>query len=65
VWPFASMNGLFTVLELPPSTTAYVQMWGYLTQADLDDGNETLLSELQVPVLADNIVTGSYELRRQ
>jgi hypothetical protein len=53
------------VLELPPAPTAYVQMWGYLTQADVDDGNETLLSELAVPVIADNMITGSYELQRQ
>jgi hypothetical protein len=39
-------------------------MWGYLTQADADAGVEDLLSEMSVPVLADNIVTGSYELAR-
>jgi hypothetical protein len=57
-------NGLFVVLELPVAGTAYVQMWGYLNAADLAAGTETLLSELAVPVIADNIITGSYELNR-
>lgn len=65
VVPIANKDGLFAILELPPAPTAYVQMWGYLTQADVDDGNLTLLSELAVPVIADNMITGSYELQRQ
>jgi hypothetical protein len=64
VQAIGNKNGLFVVLELPVTTTAYVQMWGYLNQADLDAGTETLLSELAVPVIADNIITGSYELNR-
>lgn len=65
VVPIANKDGLFAILELPPAPTAYVQMWGYLTQEDLDNGNATLLSELAVPVIADNMITGSYELQRQ
>jgi hypothetical protein len=64
VQAIGNKNGLFVVLELPPTTTAYVQMWGYLDQAAVDAGTETLLSELAVPVIADNIITGSYELNR-
>jgi hypothetical protein len=64
VVPVANKDGLFAILELPPTQTAYVQMWGYLNQADLDAGTETLLSELAVPVIADNMITGSYELER-
>jgi hypothetical protein len=64
VVPIANKDGLFALLELPPSASAYVQMWGYLNQADADAGRETLLSELPVPIIADNMVTGSYELQR-
>lgn len=64
VMPLANKDGLFAILELPVTTTAYVQMWGYLDQAAADAGTETLLSELAVPVIADNMITGSYELQR-
>jgi hypothetical protein len=64
VVPIANKDGLFAILELPPTQTAYVQMWGYLDQAAVDAGEETLLSELAVPVIADNMITGSYELQR-
>ena len=64
VVPVANKDGLFAILELPPTQTAYVQMWGYLDQAAADAGEETLLSELAVPVIADNMITGSYELAR-
>jgi hypothetical protein len=64
VEPIASENGLFAVLELPVTATAYVQMWGYVTAADLSANNLSLLSELEVPVIADNIITGSYEFQR-
>ncbi|MBP6629058.1 MAG: hypothetical protein KBG28_26460 [Kofleriaceae bacterium] len=64
VEPIGSENGLFAVLELPPTPTAFIQTWGYLNQADADAGRETLLSELQVPVVADLVITGSYELQR-
>jgi hypothetical protein len=64
VEPIASENGLFAVLELPVTATAFVQMWGYVSEADLNANRTTLLSELEVPVIADNIVTGSYELQR-
>jgi len=64
VMPVANKDGLFAVLELPPAPTAFVQMWGYLTAADAASETETLLSEMSVPVIADNMVTGSYELQR-
>jgi len=52
------------VIQLPPSTTAYVQMWGYTSDADVG-GAMTEIAELQVPVLAESVVTGSYEPLRQ
>lgn len=57
----ASANGLFMVIQLPVTPTAYVQMWGYATDADKSTDKLTLISELQVPVLADTVITGSFE----
>jgi hypothetical protein len=60
----SSGDGLFMAIQLPPTTTAYVQIWGYTSDSAV--GNEmTLVGELPVPVLADNVITGSYEPLRQ
>jgi hypothetical protein len=61
----SSPDGLFMVIQLPATATAYVQMWGYPTDADVTADNLKLISELQVPVLADTVITGSYEPLRQ
>lgn len=62
----ASKDALFMVIQLPATPTAYVQMWGYKTDAEATAGGDmTLLAELQVPVLADTVITGSYEPLRQ
>jgi len=62
----ASKDGLFMVIQLPPAATAYVQMWGYATDADATAAGEMkLVAQLQVPVLADTVITGSYEPLRQ
>jgi hypothetical protein len=62
----SSKDGLFMVIQLPVAPTAYVQMWGYKTDADATAGGDmTLLAQLQVPVLADTVITGSYEPLRQ
>jgi hypothetical protein len=62
----ASKDALFMVIQLPAAATAYVQMWGYKTDADAAAGGEmTLVAELPVPVLADTVITGSYEPLRQ
>ena len=61
----SSSDGLFMVIQLPATATAYVQMWGYASAADLAAGNLKLLSELQVPVLGDTVITGSFEPLRQ
>lgn len=59
--PAASADGLFMTVQIPSAPTAYVQMWGYPTQADLTAGTLKLIAELQVPVIPDTAVTGSYE----
>ena len=60
----SSSNGLFMVIQAPVETTAYIQAWGY-TSSDAVGGDMTLLSELAAPVLADTVVTGSFEPVRQ
>lgn len=59
--PMGSEDGLFMVVELSPASTAFVQMWGYITDADLTNDNLTLIAELQTQVIADTVITGSYE----
>jgi hypothetical protein len=65
--PYASKDGLFLVIQLPATTsTGYVQAWGFPTDADLAMGKNglKLIAELQVPVLPDTVITGSYEPKR-
>jgi hypothetical protein len=61
----ASADGLFMVIQLPAADTAFVQMWGYPTDADMAADSLKLIAELQVPVLADTVITGSYSPLRQ
>lgn len=60
-----SEDGLFMVIELQPAATAFVQVWGYPTAADVASDNLTLIAELQTQVIADTVITGSYEPLRQ
>jgi hypothetical protein len=65
---YASHDGLFMIIEVPSTNpTGYVQMWGFPTDADLAMGMAglKLIAELQVPILADTVITGSYEPLRQ
>jgi hypothetical protein len=57
----AAANGLFMVIQLPAASTSYVQAWGFPTAADMTSGTMKLISELAVPVVADTVVTGSFE----
>jgi len=57
----AAANALFMGIQLPATDKAYVQAWGFPTAADLASGQMKLVSELAVPVLADTVVTGSFE----
>jgi len=61
----SSQDGLFMVIQLPAVPTAFVQIWGYPTDADLASDQLKLVGELQVPVLADTVITGSYSPLRQ
>ncbi|HEY5950835.1 MAG TPA: hypothetical protein VIV40_35325 [Kofleriaceae bacterium] len=65
---YGSGDGLFMIIEVPSTNpTGYVQMWGFPTEADKNMGKAglKLIAELQVPILADTVITGSYEPLRQ
>jgi hypothetical protein len=57
----ASKDGLFMVIELGAAPTAFVQVWGYKTDADLASDTLSLIAELETQVIADTVITGSYE----
>jgi hypothetical protein len=59
--PMGSEDGLFMIVELAPTALAYVQVWGYITDADIETDNLTLIAELETSVIADTVITGSYE----
>jgi hypothetical protein len=59
--PASSENGLFMVIEMAPTATAYVQVWGYPTEAELAADKLTLIAEFAAPVIAETVITGSYE----
>ena len=54
-------DGLFVVIEVPPSGNGFLQVWGFPTQADLDNGDLQMLAEIASPVLADSVITTSME----
>jgi hypothetical protein len=65
---YSSGDGLFMIIEVPSTNpTGYVQMWGFPTDADMAMGQAglKLIAELQVPILADTVITGSYEPLRK
>ncbi len=49
------------LIQIPVVPTAYVQAWGYVTDADVTANKLTLLSELQVPIVGDTVITASFE----
>lgn len=57
----SSKDGLFMAIEMQPNPTAYVQVWGYKTAADVTADNLTLIAELKTQVIAETVITGSYE----
>jgi hypothetical protein len=54
-------DGLFVVIELPPAPSAYLQVWGYTTEAELEAETLHLIAEIPAPVLADSVITASME----
>ncbi|MBA2542040.1 MAG: hypothetical protein H0V17_20540 [Deltaproteobacteria bacterium] len=57
----ASEDGLFMVVELGVAPVAFVQVWGYVNDADAAADVLTLVAELQTESIGDTVITGSYE----
>jgi len=56
--PYTDPSGLFLVVELPPAeNTNSLQAWGFMSDADLQSGNLTLLAEEAIPMVADSAVS--------
>jgi hypothetical protein len=53
---YTSHDGLFMVIGLPATTTAYVQVWGFRTAAEQLAGTLTEIAELAVPLPASAAV---------
>jgi hypothetical protein len=53
--PATSRDGMFMVLGLPATTTAYVQVWGYRDSNDQAAGTLTLIAELAVSLPASAV----------
>jgi hypothetical protein len=59
--PSTNRDGLFMIIELPGVSGAVLQLWGFVDEADVADGEPTLLSEIPTPVIPDVVVTFSIE----
>ncbi len=52
-------DGVFVTIELPPGQERFLQVWGFVDDADLADGEMTLLGQVAAPIVADAVVTVS------
>ena len=52
-------DGVFVAIELPPGQERFLQVWGFVDDADLADGEMTLLGQVAAPIIADAVVTVS------
>ncbi len=59
VQSMTNTDGVFVTIELPPGQERYLQVWGFVDDADLADGEMTLLAEVPTPIIADAVVTVS------
>lgn len=61
----SDQNGELLVLALPPqSTPAYLQVWGFASDADLASGTLRLLAEVPMPLLANAVIDASCDPKR-
>ena len=52
-------DGVFVTIELPPGQERFLQVWGFVDDADLADGEMTLLGQVSAPIVAEAVVTVS------
>jgi hypothetical protein len=64
--PYTNEDGLFMVIELPPSSSdVYLQVWGFTPDQDPASDDLTLIAELGMPVIGDTVISASMEALRQ
>lgn len=54
-------DSLYVIIELPPTSEAYLQVWGFLPSQNPETDEPTLIAETPAPVLADSVITASLE----
>ncbi len=52
-------DGVFVTIELPPGQERFLQIWGFVDDADLADGEMSLLAQVPAPIIGDAVVTVS------
>jgi hypothetical protein len=62
---YTNFDGLFMVIELPPSSSSvYLQVWGFTPDQDPASDALTLLAEIGTSVIGDTIISASMEALR-
>jgi hypothetical protein len=56
-------NGQFMVIEVPPTTAAFIQVWGFQSATDQMSHKLTMLAELAVPVPAASAMFTDHDPR--
>jgi hypothetical protein len=59
-----NQDGRFSVLELQPGQSAYLQVWGFMDGQDPESDDLTLLAEIPSPILPDSVVISDMEALR-
>jgi hypothetical protein len=63
---YTNRDGLFMVIELPPSSSeVFLQVWGFTPDQDPESDPLTLLAEIGSRVIADAVISASMEALRQ
>lgn len=57
-------DGLFTVIEVVPTDTAFLQVWGFTSEQNPATDDMTILAEIPSPIFADSVVISSLEPMR-
>jgi len=58
-------DGIFTVIELQDSPSAFLQVWGFVDGQDPAVEDMTLLAEVPAPILSDSVVISTMPPLRQ
>ena len=64
VEPLMNNDGQFTIVNVAPGSTLFVQVWGFRSLAELNAGTLTLLGEIAAPSQPDQYVSLRLDPRR-